>query len=195
MNSNDDPIPYKGYVIRIEPDPDPQNPRDWDNVGTMACWHGRYTLGDVQPAEPPLVYRVLLPKSEIILPLYLYDHSGLTMNTTGFSCPWDSGQVGWIHVSAEKAKRKFASSRYWRRAALKCLQSEVETYDKYLRGGFVGYVVEDDRENHIDSCWGIDDPKHALQCAKDAVDAEFRRIEQHKYDNIPALPGMETMIT
>ena len=27
----------------------------------------------------------------VILPLYLYDHSGITMNTTGFSCPWDSG--------------------------------------------------------------------------------------------------------
>ena len=23
----------------------------------------------------------------VILPLYLYDHSGITMNTTGFSCP------------------------------------------------------------------------------------------------------------
>lgn len=33
----------------------------------------------------------------VILPLYLYDHSGITMNTCGFSCPWDSGQVGWIY--------------------------------------------------------------------------------------------------
>ena len=30
----------------------------------------------------------------VILPLYLHDHSGLTMNTSGFHCPWDSGQVG-----------------------------------------------------------------------------------------------------
>ena len=37
----------------------------------------------------------------VILPLYLYDHSGITMNTCGFSCPWDSGQVGWIY--ADKA--------------------------------------------------------------------------------------------
>ena len=26
-------------------------------------------------------------KELIILPLYLYDHSGLTMNTSGFICP------------------------------------------------------------------------------------------------------------
>jgi hypothetical protein len=42
-------------------------------------------------------------KEFVILPLYLYDHSGITMNTTGFSCPWDSGQVGWIYTSKENA--------------------------------------------------------------------------------------------
>ncbi len=35
----------------------------------------------------------------IILPLFLYDHSGITMSTGPFSCPWDSGQVGWIYAS------------------------------------------------------------------------------------------------
>lgn len=41
-----------------------------------------------------------------ILPLYLYDHSGLTMNTCGFSCPWDSGQVGWIYCSHKKMEEE-----------------------------------------------------------------------------------------
>jgi len=38
----------------------------------------------------------------VILPLYLYDHSGITMSTSVFSCPWDSGQVGWIYASKQK---------------------------------------------------------------------------------------------
>jgi len=38
----------------------------------------------------------------IILPLYLYDHSGITMSTGPFSCPWDSGQVGWIYAPKQK---------------------------------------------------------------------------------------------
>ena len=38
---------YRGYTIRLVPDPDPENPREeWDNVGTMRCWHRRYNLGD-----------------------------------------------------------------------------------------------------------------------------------------------------
>lgn len=32
----------------------------------------------------------------VTLPIYMYSHGGETINTTGFSCPWDSGQVGWI---------------------------------------------------------------------------------------------------
>ena len=41
----------------------------------------------------------------VILPLYLYDHSGITMNTCGFSCPWDSGQVlSLIHISGKSLK-------------------------------------------------------------------------------------------
>ena len=38
----------------------------------------------------------------VILPLYLYDHSGITMSTSVFSCPWDSGQVGWIYAEKKK---------------------------------------------------------------------------------------------
>ena len=29
------------------------NPRDWDNLGVMACWHRRYDLGDEQPQCSP----------------------------------------------------------------------------------------------------------------------------------------------
>jgi hypothetical protein len=61
----------------------------------------------------------LVEQKVTILPLYLYDHSELAMNTTGFSCPWDSGQVGWIW-SATLSEDE--------------LQKEVEWYDLYLRG-------------------------------------------------------------
>ena len=37
---------YKGYTIAIDYDSDPSNPREWDNFGTMVCFHRRYALGD-----------------------------------------------------------------------------------------------------------------------------------------------------
>lgn len=38
-----------------------------------------------------------------ILPLYLYDHSGLTMSTNDFGDRWDSGCVGFIYMDKDTA--------------------------------------------------------------------------------------------
>lgn len=38
---------YKGWTIAISYDNDGrESPRDWDNLGTMVCWHRRMNLGD-----------------------------------------------------------------------------------------------------------------------------------------------------
>ena len=42
------------YRFRLVHDDEPQSPREWDNLGTMACWHRRYTLGDEQPSASPI---------------------------------------------------------------------------------------------------------------------------------------------
>lgn len=63
-----------------------------------------------------------------ILPLYLYDHSGITMNTTGFSCPWDSGRVGFIFAAQATILLCGTSEDKIEDE----LRSEVEVYDKYI---------------------------------------------------------------
>ena len=37
---------YKGYKIETEQDVNAEDPRDWGTLGTMVCFHKRYTLGD-----------------------------------------------------------------------------------------------------------------------------------------------------
>lgn len=93
----------------------------------------------------------------IMLPLYLYDHSGITMNTTGFSCPWDSGQVGWVYASKEAALREFGGTKMTagiRKQAEDCMRAEVEYYDAYLRGDSYGFELYKDGELY-DSVWGF----------------------------------------
>jgi len=34
-------------VLEIFQDENPESPRSWDNMGTMVCFHERYSLGDV----------------------------------------------------------------------------------------------------------------------------------------------------
>ncbi len=96
-------------------------------------------------------------KRAVILPLFLYDHSGITMNTTGFHCPWDSGQVGYIYVTLENIRREHSVKRVpqlLRERIAKHLIQEVKVYDHYLTGNCYGFVVEKDDEE-IDSCWGF----------------------------------------
>ena len=72
-----------------------------------------------------------------ILPVYMYDHSGITISTGPFSCPWDSGPVGIIYVTkdtCEKQQIKFEDAE-------NILKNEITTLDQYLTGDVWGYAI------------------------------------------------------
>lgn len=206
---------YRGLTIKIYYDTDTESPREWDNLGTMVCAHSRYTLGDKQidSAETFLMERLEehfgdsekaekfrenhssdeclteIEKSHVMLPLFLYDHGGITMNTKGFSCPWDSGQVGYIYVIREKILEEYNKkilTKKLRRRIEGYLASEVETYDDYLQGNVYGYVIEDKDGNHLDSYWGFfpnredaylgSPERHCLEEARNAANHEVKAI-------------------
>lgn len=80
------------------------------------------------------------------------------MSTKPFSCPWDSGQVGWIHVSLSKVREEYGVKRVTkkiREQAISMLEQEVEEYSQYLSGEIYGYVIEDKTGRLVDSCWGF----------------------------------------
>jgi hypothetical protein len=171
---------YKGYTIKIEQDELIRSPReDFENMAKMVCFHSRYNLGDKHDYKVSDFENwndmkkkfIKLNNIAVILPLYLYDHTGITMNTTGFSCQWDSGQVGWIYVSKETVRKEYGKcTKKNLERAEKYLLGEVETYDQYLTGDVYGYIVEDDNGNEVDSCWGMYGEKYAMEEAKSIVD-------------------------
>ena len=87
---------------------------EFDNLGKMVCFHKRYSLGDDHDIhhddfngwDEMGEHLTKGHDAVIILPLYLYDHSGITIQTTPFSCPWDSGQVGFIYMDRETILRE-----------------------------------------------------------------------------------------
>ena len=202
---------YKGYTIKIHQDEDPLNPRtDYDCLGTMVCFHKRYDLGDKHSirhedydgwARIEDMLRTDLDAA-IILPLYLYDHSGITMKTSPFGCRWDSGQVGFIYVSREKVFKEYGRKDLAKaiEQATKVLEGEVETYDHYLRGDVYGYTLyapgDEDLDDSIDSCWGYlggyDDKDYgALSEAKSLVDNILARELEARMKSSLAMTGME----
>lgn len=173
-----------GYRLNVMQDIEPESPRDWDNLGTMVCFHGSYTLGDDNHGyrAPQDLQDYLDTFDGVALPLYLYDHSGITISTTSFSCPWDSGQVGYIFVTMDTIRENWkGTDAEIKEKAVASLQSEVKTYDQYLTDDVYGYDLLEicdhcgsDSES-VGSCWGFygqDD------CIKEAR-AELSAIIEH----------------
>ena len=137
--------------ICIEQDDNPENPREYidDSMPKMVCFHKNYNLGDKHQFKTPDEFKRYIANGNFhSMPLYLYDHSGLTMATTPFSCPWDSGQVGIIYIEKSKIVDE--------KEAHKIMVNDVKIYDQYLRGAVYGYTLYEN-DNTLDSCWGFYD--------------------------------------
>lgn len=161
--------------IRIVQDENPENPRTaWDcNAATFAFFHKRYTLGDKDHGlrfedfdgwGEMEAHIVKTFKPAYITPVYMYDHSGITISSSPFSCPWDSGRIGFAWITREKLaecagpfKRLTAELK---KLAERNVESELQIYDQYLTGDLWGFVVEEqcgecDEWHETDSCWGF----------------------------------------
>ncbi|MDR0818899.1 MAG: hypothetical protein LBN43_04930, partial [Oscillospiraceae bacterium] len=109
---------------------------------------------------------ILAEITNLIMPLYLYDHSGITISTSSFRDRWDSGLVGWTYASySEIAKEYDAVTDESIEKARNLLIAEVENYDCYLRGDCYGFQLFKDGEE-TDSCWGF---LGSFDEAKDAI--------------------------
>lgn len=200
--------------LRIVHDVDAENPRDCDNLGTMVCFSKRYNLGDKHDYESPVAFlRSLVgveteadltpkelfdmaSKKVLILPLYLLDHSGLSINTTGFGfCDfsgWDWGQVGWIYVTREKLKKEGLDDKT-DDEIFKLLESEVEVYEQYVQGDTWGFVLEKSIEcphckqvntEVIDSCWGFYGMDWESNGLKDYLPEEYHHLLESVHPEI-----------
>lgn len=178
--------------IRFVHDDDPNDPREFDGLGYMVCWHRRYSLGDEQPTADPSEWRENFEADEptnVILPLYLLDHGGITMSTGSFTDPWDSGQVGWIVCTPDRAKD--AGVEWDAEKIAECLKAGVACYARYLEGGAWGFIVENGEKcdhgvvhwEHSDSClgfWGDIEESGAL----DYIDAALHDAAREQWERV-----------
>jgi hypothetical protein len=158
-----------GRRVIISQDDYPENPRVWDNFTKMICFHRKYDLGDShsynaddysgwEEMEDAIVEK---EKPLIIEPLYMYDHSGITIATTPFGCRWDSGQVGFVMVTPKSLdeyglvmKDDETYDDYLTRLQ-KRLEDDVRVYDDYVRGDVYAYMIEDEEGDVVHSCGGF----------------------------------------
>lgn len=147
-------ITYKDVSITLSREYDAENPRERGNLGKMVCFHPTWVLGDANTGIDMDDYsgwdsmlKGLLKDNPnaVILPVYLYDHSGISVSTTPFSCRWDSGQCGWIYATPQGIRKVLGINRVTRKRreeAEELLRAEVWIYNKYLCGDVWTYEFE-----------------------------------------------------
>ena len=174
-------VEHNGKTIEIYQDEDPINPRENDNADIMICFHKRYNLGDKHKYNSDnfngwseLDKQLIEDYAPVaIKPLYLYDHSGITISTNPFSCCWDSGQIGFVLISRETALYEFSKKKLTKKLkewAERYIDASVKEYDQYLTGDVYGYVIKDENGEETDSCWGFFGMKYAVEEAKSEID-------------------------
>jgi len=144
-----------GVTVAIYTDTAPFDPREeYEHLATFVCWHPRLKLGDrqVQRMTEDELMRSTNEGFKAVLPVYLYEHGGVTMSTAPFGDAWDSGQVGWAYVTRRDAKAWGCGEDFDYEEAIRV---EVREYDRYLTGEVYGYVIENAEGEELDSCWGF----------------------------------------
>lgn len=205
----------------IEQEPFPEDPRSWDNIGTMLCCHRDYHLGDCnsnEKTEQQLAkicrkygksdeeidemafaeeVQFILDQDDVCgLPLWLYDHSGISISTSR-QCSWDSSFVGLIFVEKDfyLAQMCLKDEEDWKAKAKETLKGEVKTYSDFLEGNVYGWTLYeptvvirqsmdgkelsrtiDEEGEVVDSMGGFYDP--TLEDVEEYFDFEIAEIEQ-----------------
>lgn len=193
------------FKAEIYQDDNPFSPREDDNIGNMLCFHRNYSLGDEKLKDSfcytkecrlenltencngwEEVEEVLKNefKAVVILPLYLYDHSGLSMKTYrhGIHASWDCGCVGFIYATREKVLQEYGKKKITKSLLEKIenlLIAEVQTYSQYLEGNVYGYVIRDENNENVDSCWGFFGIDYVIEEAKNQLNYTVKEYQSN----------------
>lgn len=136
------------YKLQIINDNCCESPRLWDNIGTIIAFGGAKRISDKNQNlwDDAKEFLGCHPKKDwIILPLYMYQHSGVAYQTTPFQCSWDSGQIGFIYCSKEVAINEFGKkicTTKVREKAIDYMKGEIETFSNWANGQCYGYILE-----------------------------------------------------
>lgn len=179
-------------ILKVVQDSFGDSPREWDNLGTMICFHNRYDLGDENHYRSDdynswdEMEKAILKeegRGSVILPLYLYDHSGISISVGSFGCKWDSGQIGFIVVSKKDILKEFGGkivTKKLREKIEKLLIGEVKVYDQYLSGEIYGFQIVDEEGEQLDSCYGFYGTDFSTNGMLDYIDSELLGVSKEE---------------
>ena len=180
---------HNGFTVNIHPDHGADSPDEWGDEGVfLVAFHRQFSVERDGISKPEHVVWYW-PKERIVqhlieeqgyepadaageaesghvpgyevFPLQAYIHGGVALSLGDFSCPWDSGQVGWVLVKLTDVGEG---------RARECAEGLVGAWNQHLSGDVWGYVITDSAGEEVEdgSCWGF----YGLEeCIEEAVAA------------------------
>lgn len=193
-------ILYKNFCIDIFHDEMAENPREWA-TSTLVTAHRRYTFGgdalsyNAGTIDEAFSWHLnekgLTDRNIIALPVYLYEHSGIALSTTPFSCRWDSGQLGFIYETRAEIREEFGIKRIspkLEQQILERLRCEIETLSYWANGEVFGYEVDGVDREPTWGFYGLDHEKSGLlDEARSTIDALIRARQQKHFSRLKKL--------
>ena len=156
------------WEIKVEYENDPDSPRNWSNIGEICvsprCKYTRDESGlggdeRLEWSSADADQKTLEDMGYVVLPLSVYDHSGVSIYIGGICDKWDSSQIGWYIASKEKICKEYGVKRISKKLLKKVIDvmtDEVKTYNHYINGEVYGFTLYHNGEE-VDSCWGFYD--------------------------------------
>lgn len=197
----------EGYVLRtyVEEYVDDYNdPRKMDgNLGVMIVDYRGYTFGDGTPSEVTgrsqdefssleahVRWLRLALGATVVLPLYVLDHSGISMSAGGSLAAnymkqaymgMDTSMCGFIYDTPETREK---TCMHVESEIEDGLRGEVEIYNEYLTGQVFGFEILSPEGEHLEGCSGFlgDGAKYAL----DEGQSQFGHVLRDAGIKVPA---------
>lgn len=194
-----------GYTVEVTYDMDPESPREWDNACRLVMSHNRYRFPNEADVDFDAydgwdeVEKALRSKhrAHLIVPVYMYDHSGLAFRAgRGFgdvdSGRWDWGQVGFAYLTKSDLRREWGKDQEREQKALASIEAELDAYESFVNGNVYCFSVEDEDGNLIESCAGFYDMDDALKEGKSiAENNEYGAPRAQRTEEAKALDDTE----
>jgi len=147
-----------------------ESPREWDNLTKMLFFGKHKYLGDKHNINADdyngwnELEEAIKKEYDVVMikKVYAYIHSGMTISTQPFSCPWDSGVLGFVIITKADLRKEYN----WKVLTQKrinevynrldnIMDGEVKVLDYYVSGDVYGFRIEDKNGDIEDSCYGF----------------------------------------
>ena len=151
----------------------------WDQGVQFVTWERNSTLSDLHSWEDKeAVVRIAEKDGCTVFSLYKYEHGAVAYKTSPFSCPWDSGQVGFVIVAAD-----YDDPQNVAEACCKAVTG-------WCNGEYYGFSVKDEDDEILECCGGFDDSDWALAegvdqanyCLEEYYEKQAKELEATRPD-------------